>query len=112
MTMMIYMTTVRLVHCCFQIPRRADTIRASHRTAKLVRLNHECKHPAPSDDNDETAARYSKLTKIVPVSPQKKTKAIKRALDTSHSAPARWRETHDAIREMRVPIHAPVEMMG
>jgi len=42
----------------------------------------------------------------------KKAKAIKRALDTPHPAPARWRETYDAIREMRARFPAPVDTMG
>ena len=50
-------------------------------------------------------------------SPQKakakaKAKEIKQALDTPHPAPARWRETYDAIREMRTRFPAPVDTMG
>ncbi|KAI0296854.1 DNA glycosylase [Russula brevipes] len=52
-----------------------------------------------------------------PASPQKtKTKkpakAIKRALESPHAAPAHWRETYDAIREMRARFPAPVDTMG
>jgi hypothetical protein len=41
-----------------------------------------------------------------------KAKEIKQALDTPHPAPARWRETYDAIREMRARMPAPVDTMG
>ena len=44
-------------------------------------------------------------------SPQKP-KAIKQALEKPHPAPARWRETYDAIREMRTRFPAPVDTMG
>ena len=45
-------------------------------------------------------------------SPQKPTKAIKQALEKPHPAPARWRETYDAIKEMRSRFPAPVDTMG
>ncbi len=44
-------------------------------------------------------------------SPQKP-KAIKQTLEKPHPAPARWRETYDAIREMRTRFPAPVDTMG
>ena len=44
-------------------------------------------------------------------SPQKR-KAIKQALEKPHPAPARWRETYDAIKEMRARFPAPVDTMG
>ena len=46
-----------------------------------------------------------------PASP-KKPKAIKQALKKPHPAPARWRETYDAIKEMRSRFTAPVDTMG
>ena len=75
------------------------------------------------DDHD----RLSKRVKVeadaateVSVSPQKakavkakgKAKEIKQALDTPHPAPPHWRETYDAIREMRARMPAPVDTMG
>ena len=42
----------------------------------------------------------------------KKPKAIKQALEKPHPAPARWRETYDAIKEMRSRYPAPVDTMG
>jgi endonuclease-3 len=45
------------------------------------------------------------------VSP-KKAKPILQALVNPHPAPAKWRETYDAIREMRSRISAPVDTMG
>lgn len=41
-----------------------------------------------------------------------KPKAIKLALDKPHPAPAHWRETYDAIKEMRARFPAPVDTMG
>lgn len=76
----------------------------------------------PDDHN-----RLSKRVKVeadaateAPVSPQKtkavkakgKAKEIKQALDTPHPAPPHWRETYDAIREMRARMPAPVDTMG
>ena len=42
----------------------------------------------------------------------KKPKAIKQALEEHHPAPAHWRETYDAIKEMRSRFCAPVDTMG
>ena len=71
-------------------------------------------------DDDEGASRRggkAPPVEIIAASPQKakgkaKAKEIKRALDTPHPAPARWRETYDAIREMRTRFPAPVDTMG
>lgn len=41
-----------------------------------------------------------------------KKKAILHALDTPHPAPLRWRETYEAIAEMRREVLAPVDGMG
>jgi endonuclease-3 len=74
------------------------------------------------DDDAEEALRAvtSSKTRTKPpvgASPQKakgkaKAKEIKKALDTPHPAPASWRETYDAIREMRARLPAPVDTMG
>ena len=45
-------------------------------------------------------------------SASRKQKAIKQALEKPHPAPARWRETYDAIKEMRARFPAPVDTMG
>jgi len=42
----------------------------------------------------------------------KKPKPIKQALEKPHPAPAHWRETYDAIKEMRSRFPAPVDTMG
>ncbi|KAF8172077.1 DNA glycosylase [Pholiota molesta] len=42
----------------------------------------------------------------------KKAKAIPQTLSTPHSAPPNWRETYDAIAEMRSRFAAPVDTMG
>jgi endonuclease-3 len=42
----------------------------------------------------------------------KKAKAIPQMLSTPHSAPPNWRETYDAIAEMRSRFVAPVDTMG
>lgn len=80
---------------------------------------------AENDDDDDEAllsagngkSRKRAKAPAPPASPQKakakaKTKEIKRALDTPHPAPALWRETYDAIREMRARFPAPVDTMG
>ncbi|KAH9024123.1 DNA glycosylase [Lactarius hengduanensis] len=68
-----------------------------------------------NDDDDEAlggGSRSKKRAKAA-ASPRKaKVKEIKRALDTPHPAPAHWRETYDAIREMRARLPAPVDTMG
>lgn len=45
-------------------------------------------------------------------SASRKTKSVAQSLDTPHPAPERWRETYDAIKEMRSKITAPVDTMG
>lgn len=42
----------------------------------------------------------------------RKPKAIQQSLDKPHPAPEHWRETYDAIKEMRSKIVAPVDTMG
>ena len=37
---------------------------------------------------------------------------IKRAPEKPHPAPERWRETYDAIKEMRLQFPTPVDTMG
>ncbi|TFY71651.1 hypothetical protein EVG20_g1361 [Dentipellis fragilis] len=65
----------------------------------------------------QTTTIVSKSSKAVkakekaPRSPRKP-KAIPQALATPHPAPARWKETYDAIKEMRSKIVAPVDTMG
>ena len=79
----------------------------------------------PDDDTPDpsVAGRHSKRIKVdddrdKSASSQKakgkkgKAKEIKKALDTPHPAPARWRESYDAIREMRARFPAPVDTMG
>lgn len=68
----------------------------------------------PTPDNESSVLRPSKRPKVASASSPQKTKAktIKQALETPHAAPARWRETYDAIREMRARITAPVDTMG
>ena len=79
----------------------------------------------PDDERDEYSVKRVKVETnsaetLIPPSPKAphktktkgKAKEIKRALDTPHPAPARWRETYDAIREMRARMPAPVDTMG
>jgi hypothetical protein len=42
----------------------------------------------------------------------RKAKSIRQSLKTPHPAPAEWRETYDAIKQMRSRILAPVDTMG
>ncbi|KAI9436322.1 DNA glycosylase [Lactarius indigo] len=63
--------------------------------------------PTKDDDDEEALGGSKKRAKA-----KGKAKEIKRALDTPHPAPAHWRETYDAIREMRTRFPAPVDTMG
>ena len=77
-----------------------------------------------NDDDDDEALRAvasnsrGKTRAKPPVASSQKAKGkgkakeIKQALDTPHPTPARWRETYDAIREMRARFPAPVDTMG
>ena len=75
-----------------------------------------------TDDHDRLSKRVKVEAEVateVSTSPQKakakakgKAKEIKQALDTPHPAPPHWRETYDAIREMRARMPAPVDTMG
>jgi len=58
------------------------------------------RHPPARTPSSESAA--------LPMKP----KAIKQAREKPHPAPARWRETYDAIKEMRSRFPAPVDTMG
>lgn len=86
----------------------AEDSTSAERPSKRIKV--EAKAKLLLDDG-----RSKKNAKAPP--PQKgkgkgKAKEIKRALDTPHPAPARWRETYDAIREMRARFPAPVDTMG
>ncbi|KAF7428092.1 DNA N-glycosylase and apurinic/apyrimidinic (AP) lyase [Pleurotus ostreatus] len=68
-----------------------------------------------ADTDPPSLAESSKVKKprrsTQPKSPRKP-KAIQQSLDKPHPAPENWRETYDAIKEMRSKIVAPVDTMG
>lgn len=91
------------------------------RHSKRIKVEAKAAELLPSTENGEAGealddGRRKEKAKAA-ASPHKakakaKAKEIKQALDTPHPAPARWRETYDAIREMRTRFPAPVDTMG
>ncbi|KAH9961049.1 DNA glycosylase [Russula dissimulans] len=75
--------------------------------------------PVPTSDSEGPTSKGKRArspsrsgrTRFASRSPRKP-KAIKQALETPHPAPVRWRETYDAIKEMRSRFPAPVDTMG
>ena len=68
----------------------------------------------PSGKGKGKAARrpLARTSSFESAASPKKPKTIKQALEKPHPAPARWRETYDAIKEMRSRFPAPVDTMG
>jgi len=66
---------------------------------KRPRARRQYNHPARTPSFESAAS-------------PKKPKAIKQALEKPHPAPARWRGTYDAIKEMRTQFPVPVDTMG
>lgn len=64
---------------------------------------------SPSDSQQESPS--TSIVKAKVPRPTKK-KSLVLALNTPHPAPPRWRETYEAISEMRKHILAPVDGMG
>ncbi|KAJ7221509.1 DNA glycosylase [Mycena pura] len=62
---------------------------------------------APEKSSEEPTKSLSRKS-----SSPKKVTPHKKALETPHPAPARWREMYDAIKTMRSEIDAPVDTMG
>lgn len=89
------------------IPESPLTI---HRSPKNTQLKEE------KSDTEQTVTSTKELPKVkgkrkASASPRK-IKAIPQSLNAPHPAPERWRETYDAIKEMRSKITAPVDTMG
>jgi len=68
-------------------------------------------HRESSVDGSAFVVTKTATTKAKSLQTTKK-KAILHALDTPHPAPPRWRETYEAIAEMRRQVLAPVDGMG
>jgi hypothetical protein len=68
-------------------------------------------HRESSVDGSAFVVTKTATTKAKSLRTTKK-KAILHALDTPHPAPPRWRETYEAIAEMRRQVLAPVDGMG
>ncbi|KAL4263582.1 Endonuclease III [Pleurotus pulmonarius] len=68
-----------------------------------------------TEADPSSLAESSKVKKSKPstrVKSPRKPKAIQQSLDKPHPAPEHWKETYDAIKEMRSKIVAPVDTMG
>ncbi|KAH9968457.1 DNA glycosylase [Russula compacta] len=97
---------------------------AVHRSRKRVKVEavkaEETDHHEDRDEGESPEAPAGKGKRERPPSRSRRTpsaspqkpKAIKQALEKPHPAPARWRETYDAIKEMRSRFPAPVDTMG
>ncbi|KAF9501714.1 DNA glycosylase [Pleurotus eryngii] len=70
----------------------------------------------PKADTDPSilaeSSKAKKPKRSTPVRSPRKPRAIQQSLDKPHPAPEHWRETYDAIKEMRSKIVAPVDTMG
>ena len=62
------------------------------------------KLPNPSNNDEEPEGLPSEKHQSCAHVAEANTKATKLVLDESHAAPARWSETYDSIREIRVNI--------
>ncbi|KAI9445762.1 DNA glycosylase [Lactarius psammicola] len=84
------------------------------RHPKRIKVETKASELLLSTGNEEALDNGGKGKNRAKAAPKKAKvfKEIKRALDTPHPAPARWRETYDAIREMRARFPAPVDTMG
>jgi endonuclease III len=74
--------------------------------SSLVLLNE-----AAASTSKVKRARTTQTPRSESSSPRKP-KTIKQTLEKPHPAPAHWRETYDAIKEMRARFPAPVDTMG
>ncbi|KAJ7290143.1 DNA glycosylase [Mycena rebaudengoi] len=87
----------------------SDVSGPSHRK-KRVKLESDSPESAPLADTMPSPQKSP--SKRPPKSPQKSKTVYKKALTAPHSAPARWREVYDLIKEMRSTTVAPVDTMG
>jgi endonuclease III len=93
-----------------------SSVRRSKR-AKVEITDRDADDGEPPVPASEASTSKAKRTRAQPRSDSKsasprKPKAIKQALDEPHPAPPHWRETYDAIKEMRARFPAPVDTMG
>ncbi|KAI0255240.1 DNA glycosylase [Lactifluus subvellereus] len=95
--------------------RRSKRVKVEIKTEDVVERDGDNGESLALASEASTGKGKSKSVKARPrsesASPQKP-KAIKQALDKPHPAPAHWRETYDAIKEMRARFPAPVDTMG
>jgi endonuclease III len=86
------------------------------RRSKRVKLEDSSSSALPDMEDivtiqKDTSSQSSIKQAKAPSSPRKP-KPIPQTLKTPHPPPPRWRETYDAIKEMRSHIVAPVDTMG
>jgi endonuclease III len=67
---------------------------------------------AASTSKVKRARTTTRMSRSESASPRKPKTVIKQTLEKPHPAPAHWRETYDAIKEMRARFPAPVDTMG
>jgi endonuclease-3 len=97
-----------------KISKFANDSSSTNRTRSIpsgsaAKVQHDCSVDGPVSVVTKTASATVAKTKS---SQTTKKKAIVHALDTPHPAPPSWRETYEAIAEMRRQVLAPVDGMG
>ncbi|KAA1477664.1 DNA glycosylase [Dentipellis sp. KUC8613] len=90
----------------------ADTEPSTIRRSKRIKLETPAETIKTEVQTTTVITKSSKAAKAKAPKSPRKPKAIPQALATPHPAPAKWKETYDAIREMRSKIVAPVDTMG
>lgn len=89
------------------IPDGPLTIRRSPRKTEVKKEEPDSDEALPTPKASPKGKGQRK-----PSTSPRKTKSIAQSLDIPHPTPERWRETYDAIKEMRSKITAPVDTMG
>ena len=97
-------------------PRRSKRIKLET-AATSVTVNRGLDETAQDTDPQRKNTRKKTVkvsgsqTKQITKSPRKP-KPIQQSLEVPHPAPPQWRETYDAIKQMRSRVVAPVDTMG
>jgi len=94
-----------------EISKFANNSTSAKRTRTTLASSAAEIHRESSVDGSAFVVTKTATTKAKSLQTTKK-KAILHALDTPHPAPPRWRETYEAIAEMRRQVLAPVDGMG
>ena len=94
---------------------KAEEIEEPLRRSKRVKVEQKLEILPDLEDFklvQDTPKKTSISKSSSPAKSPVKAKPIPQALKTPHPEPAKWRETYDAIKEMRSKIVAPVDTMG